>query len=99
MLPMTSLHVNRVAPLRATSWFGVAILTTVLSVVVAAIVWSVSAGWAGLAAGVVVAAGIGTVADRQGHRNLGAFALGAVVTIVGLLAAPLLLAHAYIFSG
>jgi hypothetical protein len=48
---------------------------------------------------VVVAAAIGAIADRQSHRNLGAFALGAVVTLAGLLAAPLLLAHAYIFSG
>jgi hypothetical protein len=96
MLSMTSLHVNRVTPIRATGWFALSIVTTMASLVIGVAIWSVSNGWAGLAAGLAVAALMGALADRRSHRNLAAFALGAVVTMAGLLAAPLVMAHMYV---
>jgi small-conductance mechanosensitive channel len=96
MLPMTSLHVNRVRPIRATSWFVLSIATTMASLAIGVALWSVTNGWIGLAASLAVAALVAALADRRSHRNLAAFALGAVVTMVGLFAAPLVMAHMYV---
>jgi hypothetical protein len=96
MLSMTSLHVNRVRPIRATSWFVLSIATTLAALVIGVALWSVTNAWIGLAAGLAVAASVGALADRRSHRNLAAFTLGAVVTMAGLLAAPLVMAHMYV---
>lgn len=96
MFPMTSLHVNRVPPIRATGWYTVAIGMTVAAVSIGALLWSAVNGWVGLAAVLIMAALGGALADRRSHRDLAAFALGAVVTVAGLLTAPLIVAHVYV---
>jgi hypothetical protein len=93
---MTSPHVNRVTPIRATGWFTVAVATTVTSLVIGLVLSSVTNGWIGAAAGLVVAAAMGALADRRSHRNLAAFALGAVVSLAGLFAVPLVMAQVYV---
>lgn len=96
MLSMASLHVNRARPIRATGWFALSIATTLASLIIGVALWSVTNTWIGLAAGLAVAAAVGALADRRSHRNLVAFGLGTVVTLAGLLAAPLVMAHMYV---
>ncbi|MBV9485916.1 MAG: hypothetical protein JO246_07645 [Frankiaceae bacterium] len=98
---MTSLHVplsaRRVTPVSSSAWFVVAVPATVLSVVVSAIVWSMSGNsWIGLGAFAVSAAAGLTVAWRTGHNHLAPYAGGAAVTLVGLFVVPLVMAHYYI---
>lgn len=96
MLSMSSLYAHRVRPIHATGWFALSIATTLASLAIGVALWSVTNGWVGLAAGLVVAVAVGALADRRSHHNLAAFGLGAVVTLAGLLAAPLVMAHVYV---
>lgn len=96
MIGMNAVHLTRTPPIRATGWFAVAVATTVAAAAIGAVVWAVTNAWLGVAGGLLVAAAVGAAADRRSHRNLAAYALGSVVTIVGLLAAPLVMAQVYV---
>jgi hypothetical protein len=93
---MTSLTHHRVAPVSPGAWFVVAVPATILSLVIAAIVWSAAGSWLGLSALVLCAAAGIVAAWRTGHDHLAPYVGGAVVTLAGLFVVPLVMAHYYI---
>jgi hypothetical protein len=94
---MSSPHLHRPAQFSPSGWFIVAIPTTVVSLIVAAVAWAVSGnGWVGLGTWLAVEAGAAYLADRRGHVNLAALLGGAAVTMIALMAVPVAMAHYYI---